>query len=127
MRESLLIADDSAEKMALMQHFLQKARWDGPILLAETSDDAMLIIDENPDIGFGLIDFYIPSQNGPTIIHHLKSVNPSARIALVSSSSQQKNVEEARMAGAEAFICTTHPGDQVETAMMELLEEWKSL
>lgn len=126
MRQPLLIADDTLQKITLMQHFLQKARWDGPILIAQTSDDAMLIIDENPDIGFGLIDFYIPLHNGPSIIHHLKSANPLARVALVSSSNQQQNCDEARLAGAEACICTTFRSDEVERRMMELLEEWKN-
>ncbi len=121
-----LIADDSPQKIMMLQYFLKKAKWDGPILTAESTEDALALIDEHPDIGFAFIDYYMPSDNGPAVIHRLASANPSAHIALVSSSDTQSNFNEARAAGAESCVCTSYPSDHVERTMMELLEEWKN-
>lgn len=126
MTKPLLIADDSPGKIVLLQHFLNKAKWDGPVLVAQTSEEAIELIDKHADIGFGFIDYYIPSDNGPAIIHHLKEIHPSARVALVSSSDAQSNYDEARAAGAETCVCTGYQADHVERTLMELLEEWLS-
>jgi response regulator of citrate/malate metabolism len=125
MTATLLIADDNPAKIALLQKYLDAVNWDAPVLIAETSDDAMTLIDSTPTIGFGLIDFYIPSQNGPAIIRYLKTANPSARIALVSSGKEPRNLEEAKMAGAETSICTHDPAQIVERDLTRLLKDWK--
>ncbi|UPA22670.1 response regulator [Candidatus Peribacteria bacterium] len=125
MTKPLLIADDSPGKIVLLQHLLNKVHWNGPLLVAETGEEAMELMDEHPDIGFGLIDYYIPSKNGPAIIHRLKEMNPAARIALVSSSDAKKNFDEAIAAGADTCICTTYASDTVEKTILELLEEWQ--
>lgn len=119
----LLIADDSDGKIELMKLMLRHAKWEGEILIAKTSEEATDLIATH-DIGFGLIDFYIPSQNGPSIIQALKQKNPAARVALVSSADNKRNFDEAKEAGAEACICTTYASDEVERALMELLGNW---
>jgi DNA-binding NarL/FixJ family response regulator len=121
---TLLIADDSSHKIDLMLFMLRKAGWEENILIAHTSEEAFDLIDAN-DIAFGLIDYYIPTQNGPAIIARLKKKNPTAHVALVSSSDAQKNFDEAKAAGAETCICTTYPSDEVERVFMKLLMNWK--
>lgn len=123
MNKTLLIADDSPHKMILMKGMLHRAGWEGEILEALTTEEAKKIIDER-EIGFAMIDFYIPSENGPALIGYLKAKNPNARIALVSSSDKYDNLEEARGAGAEECICTSYPADEVEQKFTELLAEW---
>ena len=124
MRKALLIADDSKEKIVALTYFLKKAKWDGEIVTAMTTDEATALIDET-DFGFALIDYYMPSKNGPAVIAYLKKKNPSARIALVSSSDKKSNWDEAKAAGAEICICTSYQADEVENSMLELLEDWK--
>jgi DNA-binding NarL/FixJ family response regulator len=120
-----LIADDSPNKMILMQGMLHRAQWKGEIITAVTSEDAMKLIDEH-DIRFAFIDYYIPSENGPTIIKYLKKKNPDAHIALVSSADNTENFDEARNAGAELCICTSYPADEVEKMFTDVLADWKN-
>ena len=120
----LLIADDSQAKIDLMVAMLSKAGWRGEAVVAMTTEQAKELIDE--DAGYAFIDYYIPSENGPAVIAHLKEKNPSARIALVSSADTQTNFDEAREAGAEECICTTWESDRVESAFMSLLKDWIS-
>ena len=121
----LLIADDSDGKITLLQLMLRHAKWPGEVLIAHTSEEAADLIATH-DIGFGLIDYYIPSDNGPSIIQTLKEKNPDAHIALVSSSDKQSNVEEAMNAGAEICICTSYGSKEVEESLMDLLLEWSN-
>lgn len=123
MMSALLIADDSEQKIALLQLMLRHAKWQGEVLIAKTTEEAADLIATH-DIGFGLIDYYIPSQNGPFIIRALKEKNPDARVALVSSADNKKNFDEAKEAGAETCICTTYASDEVEREFMTLLSDW---
>lgn len=123
--KDFLIADDSPNKIQLMLLMLKHAGWEGDVVLAETTEHAMQLIDEH-DFGFAFVDYYMPSKNGPAVIKYLKEKNPSARIALVSSADNADNFAEARAAGAETCICSTHEIDQVEREFSVLLSNWMS-
>ncbi len=125
MTKPLLLADDSPGKILMLQHLLKKAAWNGPVLVAYTTEEAMELMQAHPDISFGLIDYYMPSENGIAIMQALKEKNPAARFALVSSSDRQSNYDEAKAAGAEACICTSNRSDEVEKTVMNLLAEWQ--
>lgn len=84
------------------------------------------MIDAHPEISAAFIDYYIPLKNGPSVIRYLKKNIPTTRIALVSSADNPKNSAEARDAGAEAVVCTSHPVDMVEKSLSELLGSWKN-
>lgn len=125
MTGTLLIADDSQGKIDLLRHVLHKANWDGEVVIARTTEEAMAMIDEH-EIAFGFIDYYIPSQNGPAIMRYLKQAHPDARFVLVSSADNAANQAEAREAGAETCICTTYEADEVEKAVLDVIEGWVS-
>jgi len=124
MTHALLIADDSDHKVMLMEGMLLRHGWKGEIFIASSTEAAIALIDVHPQIRFALIDFYIPSANGPAVMNYLKAKHPDARFALVSSSDKYENLEEAKAAGAEACICTSYEPDEVEMAFSNLLSEW---
>lgn len=124
---SFLIAEDSPHKMTMLRDVVERAKWPGPIVQATTTEDAIHLIDTHPDIAGAFVDYYIPSACGPAIIEHLKDKRPHAHIALVSSSENARNIEEAMTAGAEAFVCTTWESDVVELKLTNLLEEWRAM
>ncbi len=122
--QTFLIADDSREKILMLRHFLKIAHWPGEIVTAMTCAEAYDVIAERSDITCAFVDYYIPADNGPAIIRCLKDAFPSCRVALVSSAENQQNSAEARAAGAEAVLCTSHRSDLVEAAVLEVLREW---
>lgn len=122
-----LIADDSTDKILMLKHFLKKAKWHGDIVTAETCDEAYELIKKHPDIAHAFVDFYIPKDNGPAIIRALKTSHPTCRVALVSSADNAANATEARQAGADAVVCSTHRSDEVEKQILDLLQEWQGL
>lgn len=125
MSEALLIVDDSAHKIALERKMLAMMRWEGGIHTATNTEEAMRLIESHPDIRYAFVDYYIPSQNGPAVITSLKTKNPHARIALVSSAEDERNFTEARKSGAEICICTSWPSDRVERAFRDVIGDWK--
>jgi DNA-binding NarL/FixJ family response regulator len=122
---TFLIADDSPQKTFFLQHMLARSGWAGEIFAAETTEAARTLIDSQT-IDAAFIDFYIPSENGPSLIKYLKSAHPKAKIALVSSSDTPANFRQAKEAGAEATICTTHQQDFVEKTVLDLLSNWQT-
>lgn len=100
--------------------------WPLTILEAVSTEEAMSIIDAHPDISAGFIDYYIPDENGPSVIRYLRQKNPQAKIALVSSADSEENAEEARRAGADGVVCTSLRLDIVEHRLLELVEEWST-
>ena len=122
-----LIADDSEGKRLMLRALLRHLHWDSEILMARTTEEAKKLIDAHPDIAHAFIDYEMPSENGPAVIAYLKAKNPSARIALVSSSDSERYTSEAKAAGAEICICTSRESDEVEQTMKSVVETWKTI
>ena len=118
-----LIADDSIDKIRLLEAFLKRAGWTEEVLIAMTTEEALEHIGEHA-ISHAFVDYYIPSMNGPSVIAQLRKQHPASRVALVSSADNPRNRDEALEAGAEAFVCTSWPMDEVERQMLSLLGEW---
>ena len=106
----------------MLRGILQQSGWKGTILVATTSEEAMEVIERSTRIDCAFIDYYIPSHNGPSIIHHLRSAFPESRIALVSSADNAKNAEEAQHAGADSVVCSTF--EDSEERLKNLVQGW---
>ncbi len=124
---TFLIADDSDGKRMFLKSVLKHAKWDGEILEAATTEDASVMIQNEKNIDAAFIDYEIPSQNGPAVIHELHAKFPAAHIALVTSADSRRYEDDAREAGAEAFVCTSWTEDRVVKALMDLLDQWRQL
>lgn len=119
-----LIADDSDAKQLMLEGFIRHNHWKVELLQASTTEESKKMIDGNPDIAFAFIDYEMPTENGPAVIRYLKNINPTARIALISSSDSDRYTSDAKAAGAEKCVCTSYQSDVVEHEMKELIMEW---
>src|SRR5690606_19217166 len=77
MKPLFLIADDSIPKTYFLKSLIKKADFPADILYATSTEEAKKVIDENPSIAFGFIDYEMPSENGPSVIKYLKEKNPA--------------------------------------------------
>lgn len=126
MDAQFLIADDSDGKIVMLEVLIKKSDFAGEVIIAKNTDQAKQMIDDNPAIAYAFIDYYIPPENGPSVIAYLHNKNPDAHIALVTSSNNSGLEEEAREAGATAFVCTSFEEDTVVKNINNLLIEWCS-
>lgn len=122
-----LIADDTPAKLQFLASFVKREKWAGEIIQATTTEEAIILIDDHPEISAAFIDYYIPSQRGPAIIRHLREKHPKSLIALVSSADSEENNEEAKAAGANVCICTSIPERDLVEKLGGVIEEWKIL
>ena len=121
-----LIVDDSPWKMQFLRSMIERAKWQGDILEAWTTEEAKKLIDTHPEISAAFVDYYVPSECGPSVIRYLRAKNPNAKIALVSSADSKRNASEAISSGANAVLCTSDQSDVVEKSLMDLLADWTS-
>lgn len=126
MKPFFLIADDSSAKRLMLIGMVHHSRWDVEILVAETTEEAEEHIAVHPEIAAAFIDYEMPSAQGPAVIRALRVANPEARIALVTASDSQAYKANAEEAGADAFVCTSWPLDQVGKAIADLLLTWRT-
>lgn len=123
---TFLIADDSQWKRDMLSLLVRKESLDDDLRLAKTTEEADMIIAECEHIAFAFIDYEIPSAQGPSVINALRKKYPSCLIALVTSSDSERYRQDAMDAGANDFVCTSKPEDEVEKEIRDLLITWKA-
>lgn len=122
--KTFLIVDDTPSKLNFLTEIVER-EWSGQVLTANTTENAMAIIDAFP-VDAAFVDYYIPSQYGPAVISHLRDRWPKAKIALVSSVDDEANSAQARGAGADTVICAAPRGPAVKETLVTLLRAWKT-
>lgn len=121
---TFLVADDNDGKALMLEVLVRQWGQADTLLRARTTEEAKEII-QRERVDFAFIDYYMPSEDGPAVIAHLKATHPNCRVALVSSANNSDNAAEATEAGAEAIICTSFQADEVERAIKDILQSWE--
>jgi CheY-like chemotaxis protein len=126
MERVFLIADDNPGKLMMLRGILHMAGWKGEVLTADSTEEAIEQIDKVPAIDAAFIDYYMPSENGPAVIRHLRMKFPEAKIALVSSADNKENAKKAREAGADTVLCTSlvDSEEHIKETLRRWREEW---
>lgn len=98
----VVIADDDATTRSALRLLLQEHAC---IVVGEASDGARaleLCSTLKPHLAF--LDIDMPKLNGNQVAQELSQLNPATGIVIVSALSTVDNVQQARLAGASAFI-----------------------
>ena len=126
MKKFFLIADDSPGKTLFLEAIIQKTKFPAKIIKATTTEEATTLIEKHTtDIGYGFIDYQMPSENGIVVIGALRKANPNAHIALVTATNREEFKDEAEEAGANGYVCTSFDEETVVENLMNLLDAWK--
>lgn len=108
----------------MLEALIRRSQIADELVIANSTEQAKALIDTH-DFEFAFIDYEMPSEDGPAVIAYLREKQPRARIALQTSADSEEYEHNAREAGAEEFICTSYPTDEVEARVMGVLEKWK--
>ena len=68
-----------------------------------------------------LMDITMPDMDGLQALKELRSVDPNARVAMVTAMGQQSMVMEALKSGARDFVVKPFDSDRVQAAVQKLL------
>jgi adenylate cyclase len=102
----ILIADDEADmEMLIKQKFRQKIRekhYD--FVFAVNGNDALLKMQENPDVEIILSDINMPEMDGLTLLLRLNETNPLVKTVMVSAYGDMDNIRKAMNRGAFDFV-----------------------
>jgi adenylate cyclase len=102
----ILVADDEVDlEMLIKQKFRQKIREkEYEFVFAVNGKDALIKIEENPDIDIVLSDINMPEMDGLTLLTRLGESSPLIKSVIVSAYGDMDNIRTAMNRGAFDFI-----------------------
>jgi two-component system chemotaxis response regulator CheY len=118
----ILVVDDSKAIREIERKYLEELGFE--VLEAENGEEALKILEENPDIKLILLDWHMPVMNGYEFLLKLRS-NPKwvdIKVMMVTTENQQKSVIEAIMAGANEYLMKPFDKEMLEVKVKHLLE-----
>ncbi len=114
---TILVVDDAAFMRMRMSKILTEAGYS--VVQAENGLDAIAKYQEtHPDAV--LMDITMPEMDGLTALKEIRSLDPGARVAMVTALGQQQIVLEAVKSGAKDFLVKPCEGDRVLAAVSKL-------
>ncbi len=100
-RPKILITDDEKPTRDAMARLLSTSY---ECLTAPDAEQAMRIVEENPDLALLLTDYKMPGEDGVSLIKRAKESNPSLACILITAFGEIDLAVEAMKHGADDFI-----------------------
>lgn len=125
----ILVADDEADLETLIrQKFRQKIREQQyEFVFAANGNDALLKIDQNPDVDIVLSDINMPEMDGLTLLTKLGESNPLVKTVMVSAYGDMDNIRTAMNRGAFDFVTKPVNFEDLEVTMQKTIKHVQQL
>ena len=104
-----------------MHGMLRKLRRDAVVLEASSSEKAMRVIAEHPDVSLILLDLSLPDRDGFSVLAELRERFPAIAVVVVSAVHDPGNVRKALDLGALGYIPKSAQGDVILGALRLVL------
>ena len=103
----ILVADDEIDLETLIkQKFRKQIREEKyEFIFAMNGNDAILKLEQHPDISMVLSDINMPEMDGLTLLGKLNDTNPLLKTVMVSAYGDMDNIRSAMNKGAFDFVC----------------------
>lgn len=126
----ILVVDDTAATRKLLTHMLKVQQYQ--VIEAESGDEALALIQDNPDIRLVVSDYYMPEMDGYEMTRRIRRQFASDRLRLigVSSSSDRMVSVGFLKAGANDFISMPFIPEELQCRIasnVETLEQIEQL
>ncbi|RZJ30953.1 MAG: adenylate/guanylate cyclase domain-containing response regulator [Flavobacterium sp.] len=120
----ILVADDEADLESLIrQKFRQKIRQqEYEFVFACNGNDAIIKINEHPDIDIVLSDINMPVMDGLTLLTEIGASNPLLKTVMVSAYGDMENIRTAMNRGAFDFVTKPINFDDLEQTMEKTIK-----
>ncbi|HHI96997.1 MAG TPA: response regulator [Thermodesulfatator atlanticus] len=118
-----LVVDDSKSIRQIEKRYLSQMGFS--VVEAENGEQALKVLEENPDVKLVLLDWHMPVMNG---YEFLKKMRQNAhwnhiKVMMVTTENQEKSVIDAIMAGANEYLMKPFDQEMLENKIRWLLEE----
>ncbi|AXH14148.1 response regulator [Malaciobacter mytili] len=98
----LLFVEDEDDLINIITDTLTKLQ--ANFLTAQNGQDALKIVEENPDIDAVITDINMPIMNGLEMIKILKEKNPSIPVVIMSAHTEIEYIDKAKEFGVENYL-----------------------
>ncbi|NPA49612.1 MAG: response regulator [Thermodesulfobacteria bacterium] len=119
----VLVVDDSKSIRQIERRYLSKMGYE--VVEAENGEDALKVLEENPDVALILLDWHMPVMNGYEFLKKIRANEKwnHVKIMMVTTENQEKSVIDAIMAGANEYLMKPFDQEMLESKIRWLLEE----
>ncbi len=105
--ETILLVDDQETIWDFLIEALQNLGYS--VLLAENGLDAVEIYENNPNqIDLVLLDMVMPKLGGHKTFYQIRSIDPEAKVLLLSGYVSEEEVNDLLAQGAKGFLPKPH-------------------
>ncbi|GAB3915659.1 hybrid sensor histidine kinase/response regulator transcription factor [Larkinella terrae] len=106
MKTKILLVDDETDQETLFRQRFRQSIQNGTyeFVFARDGQQALRILEEQPDIDLLLTDINMPGMDGLTLLEHLPRINPVARTIVLTAYGDVANIRTAMNRGAFDFI-----------------------
>jgi adenylate cyclase len=103
----ILVADDETDlEMLIKQRFRKQIRENKyQFIFALNGKEALVKLEQNPDVEVVLTDINMPEIDGLTLLTKLPAINPLIKAVMVTAYGDMDNIRTAMNRGAFDFIC----------------------
>ena len=110
MKAKILVVDDEADlELLIKQKFRRQIREQKyEFVFAGNGEDALVVLESNPDIDMVLSDINMPKMDGLTLLIKLGEVSPLLKSVIVSAYGDMDNIRTAMNRGGIRFSYKTH-------------------
>lgn len=120
----ILVVDDEPDVQALItQRFRRKVRaGEISFLFAQDGEDALRVLDENPDVDIVLSDINMPRMDGLTLLDRLNGHREDLKTVIVSAYGDMGNLRTAMNRGAFDFVTKPIEFEDLDRTIAKTLE-----
>lgn len=125
----ILVVDDEADlEILVKQKFRKKIRENiYEFVFAQNGEEALLKIQEHPDIDIILSDINMPVMDGLTLLTRLPEANPMLKAVVVSAYGDMQNIRMAMNRGAFDFVFKPVDFDDLDLTMEKTILHVKQM
>ncbi len=119
----VMVVDDSKSIRQIERRYLSQMGYE--VLEAENGEEALKVLEENPDVALILLDWHMPVMNGYEFLKRVRANDKWAnvKIMMVTTENQERSVIDAIMAGANEYLMKPFDQEMLESKIRWLLEE----
>lgn len=122
MKIKVLLVDDHALFRDGMRYVLQQLADEVEILDTGNFNEALQLVQDNPDIDLALLDLNMPDSEGVPSLQHFHQRFPDIPLVVVSGSEQRDDIEDVMNLGAMGFISKMSASKVMLSALQMVLD-----
>lgn len=124
MKAKILVVDDETDlELLIKQKFRRQIREKQyEFVFAHDGEEALLVLEQHPDIDMVLTDINMPGMDGLTLLVKLHETNPMLKSVIVSAYGDMDNIRTAMNRGAFDFITKPVNFEDLELTMQKTMD-----